>query len=281
MAVDRRKFLKIAGLSSLGLVARPAMGAAGKEELGFTIPETILHLFHKPVGTEPAKALTAKRWAMVVDVRQLDEEIIQGCKEACHKFHNVPQIDNAKHEIKWIWEDNYEHTFTDLQDEFEAEGIKDLPFVALCNHCYHPPCVRVCPTKATFKRETDGIVIMDMHRCIGCRFCMAACPYGSRSFNWVDPRKFLPEEERNPEYPTRMKGVVEKCNFCVERLAKGQEPLCVEVARKLCKEKGRRPALVFGDLEDPDSEVRQLLRSNYSIRRKPSLGTHPNVYYIV
>jgi len=140
----------------------------------------------------------------------------------------------------------------------------------LCNHCDNPPCVRVCPTQATWKRE-DGIVMMDFHRCIGCRFCMAACPYGSRSFNWGDPRPYI--TETNPDFPTRSKGVVEKCNFCVERLARGLIPACVEA----CKDK----ALVFGDLEDSSSEVRNILRSHYTIRRKPELGTRPQAHYIV
>ncbi|MBI5748315.1 MAG: 4Fe-4S dicluster domain-containing protein, partial [Nitrospinae bacterium] len=129
----------------------------------------------------------------------------------------------------------------------------------------------VCPTKATFKRA-DGIVQMDYHRCIGCRFCMAACPYGSRSFNWRDPRPFI--KEKNTEYPTRAKGVVEKCNFCEERLAKGLMPACVEA----CKD---NKALIFGDLNDTDSEVRKVLESSYTIRRKLELGTQPGVYYIV
>ena len=139
----------------------------------------------------------------------------------------------------------------------------------LCNHCDNPPCVRVCPTKATWKRE-DGIVMMDYHRCIGCRFCMAGCPYGSRSLNWRDPRPFI--KKITKEFPTRERGVVEKCNFCSERLAKGLIPACVEA----CKEK----VLVFGDLEDPNSEVRGLLKSHYTIRRKPQLGTRPQIYYI-
>jgi molybdopterin-containing oxidoreductase family iron-sulfur binding subunit len=82
-------------------------------------------------------------------------------------------------------------------------------------------------------------------------------------------------------FPTRAKGVVEKCNFCAERLAKGQIPKCVETARELCRKKGRKPALAFGDLDDPHSEVRRLLRKHYTLRRKPELGTDPNVYYIV
>jgi Fe-S-cluster-containing dehydrogenase component len=101
-----------------------------------------------------------------------------------------------------------------------SEEMDHRPFLVLCNHCENPPCVRACPTQATFKRESDGIVLMDFHRCIGCRFCMAACPYGSRSFNFRDPRPFI--EEHQQSIPTRMKGVVEKCNFCAERLAVGE-----------------------------------------------------------
>jgi len=112
--------------------------------------------------------------------------------------------------------------------------------------------------------------MMDMHRCIGCRFCMAACPYGSRSFNWQDPRPFIVKE--NPEYPTRTKGVVEKCEFCAERLEKGLMPACVEASEG---------AMIFGDLADPESEVRKILRSRYSIQRKPGLGTRPAVYYLI
>jgi Fe-S-cluster-containing dehydrogenase component len=286
MGVNRRKFLKIAGVSALGAAATPAKEALAIEWLdkklgGFTFPEFVFHLFHKPDGSRPAGALTAKRWAMAVNVRMLDEQIVEACVEACHKTHNVPHIENPKREIKWIWHDEFEYVFPGQENEYIDENLKKLPFLVLCNHCFNPPCCRVCPTKATFKRKSDGIVMMDMHRCIGCRFCMAACPFGARSFNWVDPRKYLKEEEENPEYPTRAIGVVEKCQFCAERLAKGQMPACVDAAQKICKEKGKAPALVFGDLDDPDSEVRKILRSHYSIRRKPELGTQPNVYYIV
>jgi Fe-S-cluster-containing dehydrogenase component len=113
--------------------------------------------------------------------------------------------------------------------------------------------------------------MMDWHRCIGCRYCMAACPYGSRSFNFRDPRPFI--REITTAFPTRMRGVVEKCNFCEERLAKGELPACV----KACP----ASALTFGDVQDPNASVRQLLQSNYAIRRKPGLGTSPQVYYIL
>ena len=295
MGVNRRKFLKIAGITTVGVAAKPAADALAigpiewldKKLGGFTVPETLLHFFHKPAGFTPGEALTAKRWVMVVNVRQIDEEIAEACMEVCHRIHNVPHIKNPKHEIKWIWDEPYKHALPGQHHEHIDEALKKAPFLVMCNHCENPACVRVCPTKATFKRKHDGIVLMDMHRCIGCRFCMAACPFGARSFNWIIPwpragqGKFEGKEPPNPEFPTRVKGVVEKCNFCAERLAKGQIPACVETCQELCKEKGREPALVFGDLEDPDSEVRQLLRSQYTLRRKPELGTNPNVYYIV
>ncbi|MDY6863200.1 MAG: 4Fe-4S dicluster domain-containing protein, partial [Thermodesulfobacteriota bacterium] len=155
--------------------------------------------------------------------------------------------------------------------EHIKENLKHKKVLVFCNNCDNPPCVRVCPTKATFKRK-DGIVMMDMHRCIGCRFCMAGCPYGSRSFNWKDPRPYIDREKENREYPTREKGVVEKCDFCAERIDKKLLPKCVEVSGG---------ALVFGDIGDPNSEVSKILNSQYTIRRKPALGTGPSVYYII
>ena len=116
--------------------------------------------------------------------------------------------------------------------------------------------------------------MMDMHRCIGCRYCVAACPYGSRSFNWMDPRPHIDHVQE--DYPTRTKGVVEKCNFCAERLAKGKQPACVEASQK-----AQCGAIVFGDLNDPESEVSHLLRTTNTVRRKPNLGTAPSIFYIV
>jgi molybdopterin-containing oxidoreductase family iron-sulfur binding subunit len=208
---------------------------------------------------------------MVIDTRRFESaEDLEPLIEACHSIHNVPKLENKHHEIKWIWETEYKHAFPGIATGFVADSVKHRPFMVLCNHCENPPCVRACPTKATFKRESDGIILMDFHRCIGCRFCMAACPYGSRSFNFRDPRPFI--AKTNKAFPTRMKGVVEKCNFCAERLAVGKLPACVEVSDG---------ALAFGDLYDPESEVRQLIKENYTIRRKQTLGTEPSVYYIV
>ncbi len=261
MKKSRRKFLKIAGISALGLSAKPVVDLFAKTSGGGKPPETV---------SKHQNALTAKHWAMVIDTRAFESaEDLEPLVEACHNIHNIPYFENKKHEIKWIWEEEYRHAFPTKETRFLADRLVHLPFLVLCNHCENPPCVRACPTKATFKRK-DGIVLMDFHRCIGCRFCMAACPYGSRSFNFRDPRPFI--KVQNPKFPTRMKGVVEKCNFCAERLAVGKNPACVDASGG---------ALAFGDLENPDSEVRELLRSNYTIRRKQALGTGPAVYYIV
>lgn len=259
MESSRRSFLKIAGISALGLGAKPVFDVmASSGEMA------------KPKTMKGPNALLAKRWGMVIDTRKLKtEEDLKPMIEICNKIHNVPHYDNPLHEIKWIWSEEFENDFPMQEASFLDDRLKHMPFLTLCNHCNEPPCVRVCPTKATFKRE-DGIVMMDYHRCIGCRFCMAACPYGSRSFNFRDPRPFI--KKLDPQFPTRTKGVVEKCNFCAERLAVGEMPGCVEASKG---------ALAFGDLDDPNSDVRKLLRENYAIRRKPALGTGPSVFYIV
>lgn len=222
-------------------------------------------------GRQLRAAPPARRWAMVIDARKcLKEKGCDRCIQACHRVHNVPDFPNRAHEIKWIWKEPFQEAFVSERGPYVNEVFRDQPFLVFCNHCDNPPCVRVCPTRATWKRE-DGIVMMDWHRCIGCRYCVAACPYGSRSFNWVDPRPRI--AEITPDYPTRTKGVVEKCTLCEERLAEGKPPACVEA----CPEK----ALVFGDVNDPSSEVRGLLEANFTIRRKPELGTEPEIYYVV
>jgi Fe-S-cluster-containing dehydrogenase component len=253
MELTRRSFLKMGGLAAVLLAVKPTIGSLSKLKL----------------PGAAAEAKVARRWAMAVRTGVCPDGCT-ACHDACNSVHNIPDFGNPKDEIKWIWTVPFASAAPEQEDVIFKNSLQDKPTVVLCNHCDNPPCVRVCPTKATFRRE-DGIVMMDYHRCIGCRYCMAACPYGSRSFNWRDPRPFI--KEINPDFPTRTRGVVEKCNFCQERLAEGLEPACVEA----CPEK----ALVFGDLEDPNSEIRALLGENYSIRRKPELGTHPQVYYIV
>ena len=142
----------------------------------------------------------------------------------------------------------------------------------LCNHCADPPCVRVCPTQATWKRE-DGIVMMDYHRCIGCRYCMAGCPVRFSQLQ-LGRSSALHSMTINSQFPTRTKGVVEKCNFCEERLADGLLPACVEA----CAQK----ALIFGNLTTSNSVGKEGLSARtMSCSANPNLGTGPSVFYLV
>ncbi len=253
----RRSFLKIAGLGLAGacVPVAEALSRAGTTE-------------------QAPNASHGKRWAMVIDEKKcLTKSGCQACALACHKGHNVPTMTNPRHEVKWIWKEQFENVFQDHVTPYTPAELKERPTLVTCNHCDNPPCVRVCPTQSTWKRD-DGIVMMDEHRCIGCRYCVTACPYGARSFNWEDPRPHIVGEPA--DYPTRTKGVVEKCTFCAERLAVGKRPLCVEACEGIgCG------ALVFGDLGDPNSAVSTLVRGSELARRKPGLGTSPHVFYIL
>ena len=264
---SRREFLKIAGISAFALGAASCIARRGDVESA-TAPSP------KPAvngayTTEPGQ-LTAKRWAMAIDTKRFAKpEDFTTVIQACHKEHNVPDIP-GKQDVKWLWTDKYAHVFPDdSAHTYLPDQFLNGDFLLLCNHCENPPCVRVCPTGATFQTP-DGIVAMDPHRCIGCRFCMAGCPFGARSFNFRDPQSYI--KDPNPAYPMRTRGVVEKCTFCVERLAEGRLPACVEASNG---------AILFGDLNDPNSPVRQALAQRFSIRRKPTLGTLPGVYYIL
>ncbi|MFH2007366.1 MAG: sulfate reduction electron transfer complex DsrMKJOP subunit DsrO [bacterium] len=255
MDSGKRNFLKIAGLTAVG-------GYVGVRAVG-------------AIAAGPQKA--KQTLALVIDTRKCKGDC-PDCITACHREHNVPERHNpnfkppgpsAKQAIKWIWVDTFAGAFH--EQIHQRTGRRKDPLLVLCNHCDDPPCTRVCPTKATWKREQDGIITIDMHRCIGCRFCMAACPYGSRSFNFHDPRKSL--KSVTPGFPTRTLGVVEKCNFCEERLERGLQPACVEACEK--------KAMSFGDLNDDKSPASVALKGNFTITRKPHLGTGPEVYYIL
>jgi Fe-S-cluster-containing dehydrogenase component len=142
-----------------------------------------------------------------------------------------------------------------------------------CQQCSNPPCVRVCPVKATWQ-EPDGIVVIDYDQCLGCRCCMAACPYGARHFNWAEPH--LPSDEVNPDMHylgnrPREKGVVEKCTFCIQRVRTGRYPACVEI----CPVGARK----FGNLLDEQSELRVLMREKRVFVLKEDLNTQPKFYY--
>ena len=151
------------------------------------------------------------------------------------------------------------------------EGHFYLP--AACQQCKNPPCVKACPVGATWS-DPDGIVVIDYDWCIGCRCCMAACPYGARHFNWGNPG--LPAEKTNPHTHflgnrPRMKGVVEKCTFCIQRVREGRYPACVEA----CPVGARK----FGNLLDKDSEIRYLLENKRVVILREELNTQPKFYY--
>ncbi|MDI6725701.1 MAG: 4Fe-4S dicluster domain-containing protein [Smithellaceae bacterium] len=254
MTPSRRDFLKIAGISALSLTLHPAVCLAAGVKAG---------------GTPALPPLKAQRWAMAVKIQKCKARC-RDCITACHREHNVPDFDNPKDRIQWIGAAPMARVFPGEVHPRLPAATENINVPVFCNHCDNPPCVRVCPTKATFKRA-DGITMMDYHRCIGCRFCLAACPYGSRSMNYRDPRPFVKKVQ--PDFPTRTAGVVEKCNFCEERLSRGLLPACVLA----CPEK----AMSFGDLEDPRSAVRLALGAGFSLRRRPELGTGPQIYYLL
>jgi Fe-S-cluster-containing dehydrogenase component len=144
-----------------------------------------------------------------------------------------------------------------------------------CFHCENAPCIKACPTKATW-REPDGIVVVDYDWCIGCRYCIAACPYYGRRFNWNDPKVPLDEMTKKQHYlgnRMRARGQTEKCTFCVQRSREGRLPACVEA----CPTGAR----VFGNLLDPDSEIRFVLKHKKVFRLKEDLGTDPKFWYFI
>jgi Fe-S-cluster-containing dehydrogenase component len=253
--MKRRDFLKVVGVIVAGAAIRPVHGLI----TGNSLAET------------PKADRQGIKWAMAVDLKACARKTdCQDCIDACHRVHNVPVVPRKKESLQWIGKAPFEKVFEELGHPLMDRTQRELPALILCNHCENPPCVKVCPTKATWKRG-DGIVMMDYHRCIGCRYCMAACPYGARSFNWRDPRPLL--KDIALDFPTRTKGVVEKCNFCEERLTSGGLPACVEA----CKDK----ALVFGDMNHREGALVQSLAGRQVIRRKGHLGTEPKVYYLL
>jgi len=156
-------------------------------------------------------------------------------------------------------------------EEVPVPGKFYLP--VQCMQCDDPPCVKACPVKATWM-EPDGVTVVDYDWCIGCRYCMAACPYWARHFNWTEPQ--IPAEELNPDTHylgnrPRPLGVVEKCHFCLQRTRKGRQPACEEA----CPTGAR----VFGNLLDPGSEIRYILANKTVFRLKEELGTEPKFWY--
>jgi molybdopterin-containing oxidoreductase family iron-sulfur binding subunit len=209
----------------------------------------------------------------------------QSCTAACRMENNTPvagPAETSRHRTI-LWNEVLPYA------EGEYPKVK-LTFIPRpCMHCDDPPCVKVCPVGATYV-SSEGAVLIDVQRCIGCRFCTVACPYQARYFNWYAPQ--WPESLRahlnpDPEVAPRPKGVVEKCTFCVQRLRKARQraqtenrpfsaadyvPACVQTCT------GR--ARYFGDLDDPNSMVSQLATSPRAFSLREELGTRPKVFYL-
>lgn len=211
-----------------------------------------------------SQAPTNQKWVMVIDLAKCDG--CRDCTRACTTMHFVPPAQE--------WVRVYE-----VSDN-QAAGRYFLP--RPCMQCDNPPCVRGCPVGATFKR-TDGIVMMDQERCIGCRNCIAQCPYSARSFNWGEPPHTAAElsmpYSMEYNYPHR-KGVVEKCIFCPHVLRMGKLPACAQA----CK----MGAIYFGDeLEDAVTnskgetiQLTKIAKRGAAFRLLEELGTEPRVYYL-
>ena len=225
--------------------------------------------FLKPVpdlphvsNAEERKGIGGKSFVMVIDLSRCKN--LRKCQSACNHMHNVHPGQN------WI-------KVHSMQD-----GEHEAPYwePTTCMHCDEPPCVKVCPVDATFKRQ-DGIVLIDNNRCIGCRFCMAACPYSTRVFNWEAP---VPDSSSNKEYSCetslpQKKGTVSKCDFCPDMTRMGMLPHCVSACPN--------GVFFFGDMNEDSvtngSETfrfSELVKDKGGYRLMEDLGTHPRVYYL-
>ncbi len=187
----------------------------------------------------------------------------QTCAHACKMQNNVPSG------MRW---NRVLTEGCDVEDgalgEFPNLSRGYLPVA--CQHCENPACLRVCPTGATYK-DDKGRVEIDYEKCIGCRMCMAACPYNARVFNWNEPVRDPGFNYGDKDVPVRGKGVVEKCTLCKERTDRGDEPMCVAC----CPTRAR----TFGDLDDPDSEISRVVRERKAGVLLEEQGTRPQVHY--
>ena len=207
------------------------------------------------------QGIQGRKWVMVIDLARCKHAL--ACQKSCNKHHHIPG------DRQWL-------NVYEMQD---APATSPYWMPKTCFHCDNPVCVAVCPVDATFKRE-DGIVLIDNERCIGCRFCMAACPYSTRVFNWGAPNEPVETDAYDPEkgFPRKM-GTVEKCDFCPDMLREGMLPHCVEACPN--------GVYFFGDKNEDTVtnggetfRLSQLLKDKGGYRYMEELGTEPNVYYL-
>jgi molybdopterin-containing oxidoreductase family iron-sulfur binding subunit len=284
---ERRSFLRtaaagvaLAGLSGCGLenLFRKSFRELSKDDVTSLLARIEARNSAK-YGKQVTVAGTPAR-AGVEFGYGLDLSRCVGCRRcvyACVKENNQSRASPQIHWIRVLEMDKahgvdlaHSEVYYDAE-EVPRPGKFYMP--VQCQQCRNPPCVKVCPVQATWK-DPDGIVVIDYDWCIGCRCCMSACPYGARHFNWAEPT--LPREEMNPSTHylgnrPRPKGVVEKCTFCVQRTRAGRYPACVEI----CPVGARK----FGNLLDPQSEIRRVMDTKRVLVLKEELATHPRFYY--
>ncbi|GFM35953.1 menaquinone reductase iron-sulfur cluster-binding subunit QrcC [Desulfovibrio psychrotolerans] len=225
------------------------------------------------------------RWVMAIDIDKCTG--CGACMVACQAENNLAPVEDASFKLRVMnWLVVYELS---NKQPFPDHDIAYLP--RPCMQCGNPPCVSVCPVIATDKNEEGGIVSQVTPRCIGCRYCMAACPYHARYFNWFDPS--WPEgmeKVLTPDVSVRPRGVVEKCTFCHHRfmqakdkaIVEGRDPEALNDGDYVtsCAEACPNGAIVFGDVNNPDHAVYELARSQYACRLLERLHADPQVYYI-
>lgn len=238
MTISRREFLGWGAAATAGAMA-PG-----------------LRLIDLATAKSPDEAVTSlKRWGLLIDINKCVDGC-QDCVTACHEENGVTGHDRPETDAQWI----RSVTLRDKQTGY----VQTLPL--MCQHCAEPPCVDVCPTGASFKRA-DGIVLVDKHTCIGCRYCMMACPYKARSFIHEDVTG-------QKSYAPRGKGTVESCTLCVHRVDTDRIPACVEA----CNRDGGK-AMVFGDLNDPGSEIARRMATQPSKQIRADLNLNTGVRY--
>jgi Fe-S-cluster-containing dehydrogenase component len=293
--VTRRRLLQGAG-ATLGAAAfARALAPLTEWKEGMSM-EAFLQKHYKEMTPEEMsgvlrrlEAETERDYGRKVDIRDVPpmEGVVFGyalnlsvcigcrrCAEACHQENNHDRRSNNSY-IRVL---EMEQGSMDME---RGTAVYDHPVPApgkfympvQCQQCENAPCVKVCPVQATWA-EKDGIVVVDYNWCIGCRYCEAACPYHARRFNWTKPE--VPAEEINPDQSylsnrIRPQGVVEKCTFCLHRTRAGRLPACLEA----CPTGAR----VFGNLLDPESEIRWVLANKRVFVLKEELGTRPRFFY--
>jgi len=284
ITVSRRRFVEGLGVCAgmLAAAAVPgllnataadlAQASEGEANTGDEVLDSIIEHDHainypdKPVYY--AKPAGKEKWAMVIDVKACIG--CRRCVYACVKENNIGRNSGFTY-IQVLEMEPGKVELETAELNYEEAGRSDRWYMPVqCMQCADPPCVKGCPVKATWK-EPDGIVVIDYNKCIACRNCMITCPYGARHFNWVRPQ--VPASEANPDVPLEEKAyVVEKCTFCVHRTRNGETTACTEA----CPVGARK----FGDLNDPDSEVSQLLKTRRVWRLKEEYSTDPMIWYV-